>query len=113
MYFKAYKNGQWSDVAKWGVLNVQLDKPIIVQSGKKSDNKVKIYTQAKDSYIIYTTDSTIPSVNEGANKLTVKNGTIIWGTSGVITVPKGGTVRAIAVRCGLVTSYVATYYDVY
>ena len=113
MYFKEYKNGQWSDVAKWGVLNVQLDKPIIVQSGKKSDNKVKIYTQAKDSYIIYTTDSTIPSINEGTNKLTVKNGTIIWGTSGVITVPKGGTVRAIAVRCGLVTSYVATYYNVY
>ncbi|MBP5581786.1 MAG: chitobiase/beta-hexosaminidase C-terminal domain-containing protein, partial [Ruminococcus sp.] len=113
MFFRAHKNERWSELSKWGVLNVQLDQPKIVQSGKKTDNKVKIYTQAKDSYIVYTTDGTIPSVIEGSNRLIVKNGTIIWGTSGVVSVPRGRTVRAIAIRCGLVTSYVTSYTNVY
>ncbi|MBQ5311208.1 MAG: chitobiase/beta-hexosaminidase C-terminal domain-containing protein [Oscillospiraceae bacterium] len=109
IYFKAYKNGKWSPVGKWGLLNVKIDKPIIKQSGNKSQNKFKIYTQTKSSYIIYTLDGTVPAVNEGTQKLTVKNGKIIWGTSDIISVPKGRTIRAIAIRNGLVTSDVMTY----
>ena len=109
MYFKAYKNGKWSVLGKWGVLNVQIAKPLITPSGKASENNFKVYTQTKDSYIIYTLDGSFPAINEGTQKLTVKNGKIVWGTTAVIKVPKGKTIKAIAVRCGLVTSDVMTY----
>ena len=108
MFYKAY-NGKWSPVAKQGINNVRIAKPIITRSGPASQNKFRIYTQTRDSYIIYTLDGSIPSINEGTNKLTVKNGRLVWGTSAVIDVPKGRTVKAIAVRCGLVTSEVMTY----
>ncbi|MBQ5310639.1 MAG: chitobiase/beta-hexosaminidase C-terminal domain-containing protein [Oscillospiraceae bacterium] len=108
MYFRAY-NGKWSPVGKWGVLNVQIAKPMIAQSGSKSANNFKIYTQTKNSYIIYTLDGTTPSVNEGKQKLSVRNGRIVWGTSAVVNIPKGRTVKAIAIRNGLVTSGVMTY----
>ena len=104
MYFKAYKNGVWSPLAKWGVLNVQIAAPIITQSGAKSDNNYKVYTQTKDSYIIYTLDGTDPAIEEGTQKLKVTNGRIIWGTSGIVHVPAGKTIHARAIRCGLVTS---------
>ncbi|MBQ5311367.1 MAG: chitobiase/beta-hexosaminidase C-terminal domain-containing protein, partial [Oscillospiraceae bacterium] len=109
MYFKAYKNGKWSELGKWGVLNVQIDKPIIVQSGPRSKNTFRIYTQTKDSYIVLTFDGSDPSIQEGTQQLKVTNGRLVWGTSTVETVPKGRTVRAIAVRSGLVTSEVAEY----
>ena len=109
IYFKAYKNGRWSPVGKWGLLNVKIDKPIIVQSGAKSANNFKVYTQTKDSYIVYTLDGTVPSIEEGTQKLTVKNGRIVWGTSTVVNIPKGRTIKAIAIRNGLVTSDVMTY----
>ncbi|MBQ5311613.1 MAG: chitobiase/beta-hexosaminidase C-terminal domain-containing protein [Oscillospiraceae bacterium] len=109
LYFKAYRNGKWSELGKWGVLNVQIAKPLAVQSGPKSANQVKVYTQTKDSYIVYTLDGSTPSIYEGTNRPTVRNGTLVWSTSTVITVPKGKTVKAIAVRCGLATSDVMTY----
>ena len=109
IYFKAYKNGKWSVVGKWGLLNVKIDKPIITPSGKASENNFKVYTQTKNSYIIYTLDGSVPSINEGTQKLTVKNGKIVWGTSAVINIPKGKTIKAIAIRNGLVTSDVVTY----
>ncbi|MBR4224889.1 MAG: chitobiase/beta-hexosaminidase C-terminal domain-containing protein [Oscillospiraceae bacterium] len=109
MYFKAYRGRRWSSPAKWGVLNVQIDKPLITPSGPASQNKFKIYTQTKDSYIVYTLDGTMPAIEEGTNKLKVSNGRLIWSTSGVIDVPKGRTVKAIAVRCGLVTSDPLTF----
>ncbi|MBR4225141.1 MAG: chitobiase/beta-hexosaminidase C-terminal domain-containing protein, partial [Oscillospiraceae bacterium] len=108
LYFKAY-NGKWSALGKWGVLNVQIAKPLITQSGKKAENKFKIYTQTKDSYIVYTLNGTVPSIEEGVQKLKVKNGRLVWGTSAVIEVPKGRTVKAIAIRSGLVTSDVMTF----
>ncbi|MBR4223787.1 MAG: chitobiase/beta-hexosaminidase C-terminal domain-containing protein, partial [Oscillospiraceae bacterium] len=109
MFFKSYKDGKWSVLGKWGVLNVQIAKPIITQSGKKTENKFKIYTQTKDSYIVYTLNGTIPSIEEGTQKLKVKNGRIIWGTSDIIEVPKGKTIKAIAIRNGLVTSDIMEY----
>ena len=109
MYFKAYKNGKWSALGKWGVLNVQIAKPLITPSGKASENNFKVYTQTKDSYIIYTLDGSKPSIEEGTQKLKVKNGKIVWGTTATINVPKGKTIKAIAVRCGLVTSDVMEY----
>ncbi|MBR4223937.1 MAG: chitobiase/beta-hexosaminidase C-terminal domain-containing protein [Oscillospiraceae bacterium] len=109
MYFKAYKNGKWSVLGKWGVLNVQIEKPIITPSGKTEENNFKIYTQTKDSYIVYTLNGTIPAIEEGTQKLTVKNGRIIWGTSGIVNVPKGSTIKAIVIRNGLVTSDVMVY----
>ncbi|MBQ5311258.1 MAG: hypothetical protein ILP19_04365, partial [Oscillospiraceae bacterium] len=54
-------------------------------------------------------DGSVPSINEGTQKLTVKNGKIVWGTSAVINIPKGKTIKAIAIRNGLVTSDVVTY----
>ncbi|MBQ5312273.1 MAG: chitobiase/beta-hexosaminidase C-terminal domain-containing protein, partial [Oscillospiraceae bacterium] len=108
VYYKAY-NGKWSELGKWGVLNVQIAKPLIVQSGKKSDNNFKVYTQTKDSYIVYTLDGSTPEINEGTNRPAVKNGRLVWSTSTVINVPKGKTIKAIAVRCGLVTSDVMEY----
>ncbi|MBQ7990439.1 MAG: leucine-rich repeat protein [Oscillospiraceae bacterium] len=109
MYFKAYSGGKWSELGKWGVLNVQIAKPLIVQSGMASDNNFRVYTQTKDSYIIYTLDGTTPTVSEGTQKLKVTNGKIIWGTSGIVNVPKGKTIKAIAIRCGLVTSDVMAF----
>ena len=109
MYFKSYRDGKWSKVGKWGVLNVKIDEPLIVQSGRKNDNNFKIYTQTKDSYIVYTLDGTGPAIEEGIQSLKIKNGTMVWSTSKVINVPKGKTVRAIAIRSGLVTSDVMTY----
>ncbi|MBR4224150.1 MAG: BspA family leucine-rich repeat surface protein [Oscillospiraceae bacterium] len=109
MYFKAYKGGKWSVLAKWGVLNVRIDKPLIVQSGAKSANNFKVYTQTKDSYIVYTLNGTVPAIEEGIQQLKVKNGRIIWGTSGIVNVPKGRIIKAIAIRNGLVTSEVMTY----
>ncbi|MBQ5310911.1 MAG: chitobiase/beta-hexosaminidase C-terminal domain-containing protein, partial [Oscillospiraceae bacterium] len=111
MYFKAYKNDTWSDLGKWGVLNVKIAAPLIVKSGPASANRYKIYTQTKNSYIIYTTDGSEPSIEEGIQQLQIKNGKIIWGTSGVITVSEGDTIKAIAVRSGLVTSEVLEYTD--
>ena len=108
IYFKAY-NGKWSPLGKWGVLNVKIAKPIITQSGAKSANNFKIYTQTKNSYIVYTLDGSTPSINQGSKKLSVRNGRIVWGTSTVVNVPKGRTVKAIAIRNGLVTSDVAVY----
>ncbi|MBQ5311102.1 MAG: BspA family leucine-rich repeat surface protein [Oscillospiraceae bacterium] len=104
MYFKAYKDGKWSELGKWGVLNVQIASPLIVRSGPASANTFKIYTQTKDSYIVYTLDGSVPSIKEGTNTVSVENGKFVWSTSAVITVPRGGSVNAIAVRCGLVTS---------
>ena len=111
MYFKAYKNDTWSDLGKWGVLNVKIAAPLIVKSGPASANRYKIYTQTKNSYIIYTTDGSEPSIEEGIQQLQIKNGKIIWGTSGVITVSEGATIKAIADRSGLVTSEVLEYTD--
>ena len=51
----------------------------------------------------------MPRINDGAQKLTVTNGRIVWGTSKVINVPRGRTLRAIAIRSGLVTSDVLTF----
>ncbi|MBQ7990919.1 MAG: InlB B-repeat-containing protein [Oscillospiraceae bacterium] len=109
MYFKTYKDGKWSVVCKRGILNVQLDKPLIVQSGKASDNKVKVYTQAKNTFIVYTTDGTDPVIEEGIQSLKITNGKMIWATSGVVSLPKGSTIKAIAIRSGYVTSDVAEY----
>ena len=109
IYFKSYKNGLWSPVGKWGVLNVQIGEPIIVPSGKPADNNFRIYTQTKDSYIVYTLDGTVPSVHEGIQDLEVTNGRIVWGTSVVVNADKGQTINAIAIRSGLVTSEVTTY----
>ena len=109
MCYKAYKDGEWSELGKWGVLNVKIDQPIIRQSGNKDSETFRIYTQAKNSYIVYTVDGTDPSIVEGSQQLTIKNGNIIWATDGKITVKKGQTVKAIAVRSGLVTSDVLTY----
>ncbi|MBR4223743.1 MAG: hypothetical protein IKR73_02925, partial [Oscillospiraceae bacterium] len=109
MYFKAYKDGKWSPLGKWGVLNVQIAEPVIKQSGPKGSGKYRVYTQTKNSYIVYTLDGSMPAVEEGVQKLKVKNGRIVWGTSAVIDVPKGRTLRAIAIRCGLVTSSAAAY----
>ncbi|MBR4225048.1 MAG: chitobiase/beta-hexosaminidase C-terminal domain-containing protein [Oscillospiraceae bacterium] len=109
MYFKAYKDGQWSEVGKWGVLNVKIAQPIIRQSGKKDSIKFRIYTQTKDSYIVYTIDGSDPSIEEGTQKLIVSNGNLIWGTNAIIEVPKGTTIKAIAIRNGLVTSDIMTY----
>ena len=105
MYFKAYKDGKWSELGKWGVLNVQIAQPLIkLRGGNKFKGSFKIYTQTKNSYIVYTLDGSTPSIEEGTQKLKVKNGKLIWSTQGEITVPYGKTVKAIAVRCGLVTS---------
>ena len=109
MYFKAYRNGKWSSLGKWGVLNVQIAKPLITQSGAKGANNFKVYTQTKDSYIIYTLDGSTPAIQEGTQKLTITNGRIIWGTSGIVNIPKGKTIKAIAIRNGLVTSDVMTF----
>ncbi|MBR4223280.1 MAG: leucine-rich repeat protein [Oscillospiraceae bacterium] len=109
VYFKAYMYGKWSTVSKNGLNNVQIAKPLCVQSGAKSKNDFKVYTQTKDSYIVYTLDGSVPAINEGTQKLTVKNGRIVWGTTAVINIPKGRTIKAIAIRCGLVTSDVMTY----
>ena len=109
MFFKAYKDGKWSAVGKWGVLNVKIAAPLITQSGPKNADTFKIYTQTKDSYIIYTLDGSVPSAEEGTQKLKVTNGRIIWGTTDVVKVPKGRTIKAIAIRNGLVTSDVMTF----
>ena len=109
IYYKAYKDGQWSDLGKWGVLNVQIAEPLIVQSGKPSENKFKVYTQTKDSYMVYTLDGTTPSIQEGIGSLKVTNGRIVWGTSTVVEIPKGKTFKVIAIRAGLVTSDVLTH----
>ena len=109
MYFKAYKNGKWSVLGKWGVLNVQIAQPLMKLRGSKYKGNFFIYTQTKNSYIVYTLDGSIPSIEEGTQKLKVKNGKLIWGTQGNINVPYGCTVKAIAIRCGLVTSDVMTY----
>ena len=109
IYFKAYKDGKWSVVGKWGLLNVKIAKPIIAQSGRPAENNFRVYTQTKDSYIVYTLDGSTPEINEGTNRPTVKNGRLVWSTSTVINVPKGKTIKAIAVRCGLVTSDVMEY----
>ncbi|MBQ7990306.1 MAG: chitobiase/beta-hexosaminidase C-terminal domain-containing protein, partial [Oscillospiraceae bacterium] len=96
-------------VGKWGLLNVEIAKPIITQSGKASENKFKIYTQTKNSYIVYTLDGSVPSIEEGTQILKVTNGRLVWGTSEVVQVPKGRTIKAIAIRNGLVTSQVLEY----
>ncbi|MBQ7990226.1 MAG: leucine-rich repeat protein [Oscillospiraceae bacterium] len=109
VFYKANVSGSWGPVQKWGVNNVKIAQPIITRSGKASDNNFKIYTQTKNSYIVYTLDGSVPAIAEGTQKLTVTNGRIIWGTSAVISVPKGRTVKAIAIRNGLVTSDVMEY----
>ena len=110
MFYKAYKNGVWSEVGKWGVLNVQIAKPLIVPSGNRADNMFRIYTQTKNSYIVYSLNAPDPAIEEGTQSLRViSGGGIIWGTSGVVQVPRGRTIKVIAVRCGLVTSDVLEY----
>ena len=109
IFYKAYLNGRWSATNKQGLNNVRIAEPLLIQSGKKANNDFKIYTQTKDSYIIYTLDGTKPSIEEGTQKLKVTNGRIIWGTSGIVNIPKGKTIKAIAIRNGLVTSEVMTY----
>ena len=39
MYFKSYKDGKWSVLAKWGVHNVQIAQPIITRSGDPYKNE--------------------------------------------------------------------------
>ena len=109
IYFKAYMNGKWSGLSKNGLNNVQIQQPKIIQSGAKSANNFKVYTQTKDSYIVYTLNGTVPSIEEGTQKLKVTNGRIVWGTTAVVNIPKGRTIKAIAIRNGLVTSEVMTY----
>ena len=109
LYFRAYKNGKWSNLNKNGVLNVKIAQPLIKPKGSAYPNQYFIYTQTKNSYIIYTLDGTVPSITEGTQQLKVKNGTIIWGTQGYINVPRWRTVKAIAIRSGLVTSDVMTF----
>ncbi|MBR4224572.1 MAG: chitobiase/beta-hexosaminidase C-terminal domain-containing protein, partial [Oscillospiraceae bacterium] len=112
MYFKSLKNGLWSPLGKWGVLNVQIDKPLLRAKGSAASGNFMIYTQTKNSYIVYTLDGSVPSIQEGIQQLKVKNGRIIWGTQGSVNVPVGRTLKAIAVRSGLVTSEVMTYTNV-
>ncbi|MBR4224774.1 MAG: hypothetical protein IKR73_08195 [Oscillospiraceae bacterium] len=109
MYFKAYRNGLWSPLGKWGVLNVKIAQPLMKAKGNSNTELFFVYTQTKNSYIVYTLDGTVPAIEEGTQKLKVKNGNIIWGTQSYVTIPKGCTFKAIAIRCGLVTSEVITY----
>ena len=70
---------------------------------------MKVYTQAKNTFIVYTTDGTDPVIEEGIQSLKITNGKMIWATSGVVSLPKGSTIKAIAIRSGYVTSDVAEY----
>ncbi|MBQ5311757.1 MAG: chitobiase/beta-hexosaminidase C-terminal domain-containing protein, partial [Oscillospiraceae bacterium] len=72
-------------------------------------NNFRVYTQTKDSYIVYTLDGSVPTIKEGTSELKVTNGRLVWGTSTIVKVPKGRTIKAIAIRNGLVTSDVMTY----
>ncbi|MBQ5310442.1 MAG: cellulase family glycosylhydrolase, partial [Oscillospiraceae bacterium] len=105
IYSKAYKNGRWSKLSKTGLNNVKLAAPVI----QKTSDGIRIYSAAKNSYICYTTDGTVPSVRSGINKVEVTNGKFAYSTDITVSAEPGQTVKAVVVRSGLVTSDTSTY----
>lgn len=85
IYARAYKDGTWSDVAKFILKIPVVNKPVITVKG----NKVTICSTTSSSYICYTTDGSKPSW---------ENGKRISNSGGTITIEEGSTVRAVAVR---------------
>jgi len=85
IYAKAYKDGQWSDAAKFILKIPVVNTPQI----SSAENKVTIRTSTPSAYICYTTDGSKPSW---------ENGKRISGSGGTVAVPEGSTVRAVAVR---------------
>jgi len=85
IYARTYYKGKWSNPARLILKVPTVNTPSIYYLG----NNVTIETKTPDSIIYYTTDGSTPSM---------KNGTPIYSSKGVITVPKGIVVKAIAVR---------------
>lgn len=85
IYAKAYKDGAWSDVAKFVLKIPVVNDPTITVEG----NKVTIRSTTSSSYICYTTDGSKPSW---------ENGKRIPNSGGTVTVEEGSTIRAVAVR---------------
>lgn len=85
IYAKAYKDGVWSDVAKFILKIPVVNTPTITVEG----NKATIRSTTPASYICYTTDGSKPSW---------ENGKRIANCGGTVTVEEGSTIRAVAVR---------------
>ena len=85
IYAKAYKDGVWSDVAKFILKIPVVNAPTITVEG----NKATIRSTTPASYICYTTDGSKPSW---------ENGKRIANCGGTVTVEEGSTIRAVAVR---------------
>ncbi|MBQ5310491.1 MAG: leucine-rich repeat protein [Oscillospiraceae bacterium] len=117
LYCKSCKNGVWCDgVTKYGFNNIKIVTPRVVKYGKADDNKYRVFCNDAEAFVIYTLDGTTPEIEHGVTgKIQIKNGRIGLGTDNkwsndvVITVPKGKTIKAIAIRSGLVDSDVVTY----
>lgn len=93
IYMKAYKDGQWSNVARLILKIPTVNTPTIVCE----DGYATIRTTTPNATIYYTTDGTEPSPENG--KVAYANGAMKVGT--------GVTVKAVAVRSCFANSAVA------
>lgn len=97
IYARAYKDGVWGNVSRLILKIPNINTPVITQSG----NTVEIKTTTPSCFIYYTTDGSIPSINNGAR---------LSNSKGTITVEPGSTLRAIAVRSCFTNSEVVSKY---
>lgn len=90
IYARAYLDGHWSGVSKLKLNVPKVSQPTFTVSGKK----VTIKTATAGSTIYYTTDGSVPSVN---------NGTRVNGSTATVNT-YSGTLKAIAVQEGYINS---------
>lgn len=96
VYARTYVNGAWSNVSRLILRIPAVSQPTITALG---GGRVRIATGTPDCAIYYTTDGSTP---------TPANGRRIGSSGGIVTVERGCTVRAIAVRSCFTNSEVAS-----
>ena len=84
VYARVYADGKWGNVSRLILKIPVVNAPVFT----KNNDILTIKSSTPDSYIIYTTDGSVPSLT---------NGRRVKGTASV-KVRKGMKVRAIAVR---------------
>lgn len=94
LYFRAYANGQWSNVARFIMKVPTVNTPVITQKG----DTITISSTTPDALIYYTTDGTTPTLK---STCVPKNTCSIKMTKGVV--------KAIAVRDCFANSQVASF----
>ncbi|MCD7777541.1 MAG: leucine-rich repeat protein [Clostridiales bacterium] len=97
IYARAYYNGKWSNVSRLILKIPTINDPTITYSG----GKATIRTTTPSCYIYYTTDGTTPSITNGKK--------LCSNSYGQVTVSRGTTIKAIAVRSCFTNSEIVSY----